>query len=294
MRAAAVRDGRLEIVDRPEPVPAPGQILVRVRAAGINNADVLQRAGRYPAPPGAPADVPGLEGAGETGDGRRVLALLPGGGHAEVVAVDSRHVLDVPEGLDWPEAGGFMEAFATAHDALFTQAELRGGERLLVTGATGGVGVAAVQLGIAAGAEVTASARHHHEELRALGADTDVDGEYDVILELVGGDNLSLNVERLALRGRIAVIGTGAGARAEIDFGKLMRKRGRIHASTLRSRSGDEKADVVARLGAHALPLLARGDFRVPVEATFPLEQAEQAYDRFVESGKFGKLVLVM
>ena len=289
MKAAAVRDGRLEIVERPEPVPAPGQILVRVRAAGINNADVLQRAGRYPAPPGAPADIPGLECAGETEDGRRVLALLPGGGHAEVVAVDSRHVLDVPDGLDWPEAGGFMEVFATAHDALFTQAELRAGERLLVTGATGGVGLAAVQLGVTAGATVTASARHHLNELHALGADTVVDGEYDAILELVGGDNLGRNVERLALKGRIAVIGTGAGARAELDFGKLMRKRGRIHGSTLRGRSGDEKAEVVRRLGTLDLSRL-----RVPLEATFPLEQAQEAYDRFTETGKFGKLVLLM
>ena len=288
MRAAAVRDGRLEIVERPEPVPEPGQILIRVRAAGINNADVLQRAGRYPAPPGAPADIPGLECAGETDDGRRVLALLPGGGHAEVVAVDSRHVLDVPDGLDWPEAGGFMEAFATAHDALFTQAELRAGERLLVTGATGGVGLAAVQLGVTAGAAVTASARHHLDELHALGAETVVDGEYDVILELVGGDNLGRNVERLAPKGRIAVIGTGAGARAEIDFGELMRKRGRIHASTLRGRSGDEKAEVVRRLGSLDLSRL-----RVQMEATFPLEQAQDAYDQFARSGKFGKLVLV-
>lgn len=294
MKAAAVRDGRLELVDRDEPVPIPGQILVRVRAAGINNADVLQRAGRYPPPPGAPADIPGLECAGETDDGRRVFALLAGGGHAEVVAVDARHVLDVPDGVEWPAAAGFMEAFATAHDALFTQAGLQAGERLLVTGATGGVGLAAVQLGVAAGANVTASARHHHDELRALGAEIEVEGEYDVILELVGGDNLARNVELLALKGRIAVIGLGAGARAEVDFGLLMRKRGRIHASTLRVRSGDEKAGVVERVGTDVLPLLARGVVHVPVEATFPLERAQEAYDRFAERGKFGKLVLLM
>jgi NADPH:quinone reductase-like Zn-dependent oxidoreductase len=182
-----------------------------------------------------------------------------------------------------------MEAFATAHDALFTQAELRAGERLLVNGAAGGVGVAAVQLGLQAGAAVTASARHHQEELRALGADTEPEGEYDVILELVGGDNLARNLERLALKGRIAVIGTGAGSSAKIEFGHLMRKRGRIHASTLRARSREEKAEVVRRLGE----ALGRWELTVPVEQTFPLGQTNDAYERFRAGGKFGKLVVV-
>ena len=182
-----------------------------------------------------------------------------------------------------------MEAFCTAHDALFTQAGLQAGERLLVNGAAGGVGVAGVQLGVAAGARVTASARHHHGELRALGADTDVEGEYDVILELVGGGNLAGTLERLASRGRIVLIGMGAGSRAEIDFAMLMRRRGSIHSSFLRYRSADEKAEVVHRLGA-----LDLGGFRVPVEAEYPLERAQDAYDRFGAGGKFGKLVLVM
>jgi NADPH2:quinone reductase len=287
MRAAVIRDGRIGIEDRPDPVPATGEILIRVRAAGINGADLHQRAGRYPPPPGV-TDVPGLECAGETADGERVMALLPGGGHAELAVVHHTHVLRVPDGMSWEEAGGFVEVFATAHDALFTQAHLRDGERLLVNGAAGGVGIAAVQLGRAAGAQVTASVRHHHEELRALGASTEVDGHFDVILELVGGDNLATNVERLAPQGRIAVIGTGAGARAEVDFGLLMRKRGRIHGSTLRARSVEEKEDVVRRLeGA------MRGHaFHVPVEATFPLDRAQDAYERFAAGGKFGKIVV--
>ncbi|HZT16293.1 MAG TPA: zinc-binding dehydrogenase [Gaiellaceae bacterium] len=293
MRAVVVHEGALRVEGRPEPEPAAGQLAVRVRAAGVNNADLAQRAGRYPAPPGAPQDIPGLECAGETEDGRRVMALLPGGGQAEAVAVDERHVLDVPDGVPWEEAGGFMEAFATAHDALFTQAGLQAGERLLVTGAAGGVGVAAVQLGVATGARVTASARHHQDELRALGADLGVEGPYDVILELVGGDGLTRALELLAPGGRISVIGTGAGARAEIDFGLLMRKRGSIHGSTLRSRTAEEKAEVVRRLGELTLPLLARGEIRVPVEATFPLERAEEAYARFAAGGKLGKIVLV-
>jgi|SRR5581483_11989741 len=284
MRAAVIREGKLAVEERPEP---EGELRIRVRAAGVNNADLIQRAGHYPAPPGAPADIPGLECAGETEDGRRVMALLGGGGQAEVVVVDARHVLDVPAGLDDVQAGGFMEAFCTAHDALFTQAQLQAGDRLLVNGAAGGVGVAAVQLGVDARAKVTANARHHHAELQALGADTDVDGEYDVIVELVGGENLQQNLLRLAAGGRIVIIGTGAGRRAEIDFGPLMAKRGRISASTLRARSADEKAKVVRRLAGLDLER-----FTVPVEAAYPLAEVEAAYERFAQGGKFGKIVV--
>src|SRR6185312_3483059 len=267
MRAATIVDRRIEVADRPDPVPGDGELLICVRAAGINGADLGQRAGRYPPPPGA-TDVPGLECAGEV-EGRRVMALLAGGGQAELAVAHETHVLPVPDALTWEEAGGFVEVFATAHDALFTQAELAAGERLLVNGAAGGVGVAAVQLGLAAGATVTANARHHHDELRALGAGTEIDGEYDVILELVGGENLATNLERLALKGRISVIGTAAGSSAEIQFGYLTRKRGRIHGSTLRSRSTEEKAEVMASLAA----FMAAHTFHVPVEEMFPLER---------------------
>ena len=287
MRVAAIHDGRLVTEERPDPVPGDGELLVRIRAAGVNGADLGQRAGWYPPPPGV-TDVPGLECAGETEDGRRVMALLPGGGHAELVAVDERHVLDVPDGWSWPEAGGFVEVFATAHDALFTQAELQAGERLLINGAAGGVGVAAVQLARAAGATVTANARHHHDELRALGADTEIEGLYDVILELVGGENLATNLEKLALEGRISIIGTSAGSKAEIEFRLLMAKRGRILASHLRNRTGDEKAEVMRLLGE----TLAANDFQVPVHETFPLERAQEAYERFAAGGKYGKLVI--
>jgi NADPH:quinone reductase len=293
MRAVVIVEGRLEIEQRPDPVPRDGEILIHVKAAGINGADLMQCAGRYPPPPGAPEDIPGLECAGETEDGERVMALLPGGGQAELVAVHHTHVLRVPERVDWPQAGGFVEAYATAHDALFSQAQLRDGDRLLVNGAAGGVGTAAVQLGVQSGARVTGTVRHHRAEVEAFGADTDPSGEYDVILELVGGDNLTENLGRLAKHGRIVVIGTGAGAKAEVDFGLLMRKRGRIHASTLRARSIEEKEDVLRRLEGHALPLLADGRLTVPVEETFPLEHAQAAYERFAAGGKFGKLVIV-
>jgi len=291
MRAAVIVNGRIEVEEQPDPVPGEDELLIRVRAAGVNSADLAQRAGRYPPPPGV-TDVPGLECAGETEDGERVMALLPGGGQAELAVAHRRHVLPVPENVTWEQAGGFVEAFATAHDALFSQARLRDGERLLVNGAAGGVGVAGVQLGVAARALVSAGARHHHEELRALGADTEPEGEYDVILELVGGDNLATNLGRLAPWGRMVVIGTGAGARAEIDFQLLMARRGRIYASTLRSRTTEEKTAVMNRLVSDALPLLGEGRITVPVEETFPLERAQDAYERFRAGGKFGKLVL--
>ena len=294
MRAVVIVDGRLVIEERPDPVPGDGEILIHVRAAGINGADIMQRAGNYPAPQGASQDIPGLECAGETESGQHVMALLPGGGHAELVVVHESHVLPVPDSVAWPEAGGFVEAFGTAHDALFTQAELMSGERLLVNGAAGGVGSAGVQLGAEAGASVTGTARHHLEEILELGAaDTKASGKYDVILELVGGDNLRKDLQRLELGGRLAVIGVGAGSTAELNFHELMRARGRIHGSTLRSRSRPEKADVIRRLHEDVLPLLAEGRVVVPVHATYPLEQAQDAYDAFAAGGKFGKIVLL-
>lgn len=294
MKAAVIHDGRLEIEERPDPVARHGELLVRVRAAGINNADLMQREGRYPPPPGVPVDIPGLELAGEVvGTGERVMALVGGAAHAELAVVDARHVLPIPDGLDWAQAGGVMEAFATAHDALFTQAELQPGERLLVNGAAGGVGTAAVQLGVAGGAEVTGTARSNADRVRELGASTERDGEYDVILELVGGVLLVDDLRRLAPQGRLAVIGTSAGRRVEIDFGTLMGKRGRIHGSHLRNRSAAEKAEVIERLREQVLPLLADGRVRVPVHATFPLDEAQQGYEAFAAGGKFGKLVLL-
>jgi NADPH:quinone reductase-like Zn-dependent oxidoreductase len=295
MRAAVIVDGRMEVQERPDPVPRDGEVLIRVRAAGVNGADLMQRAGNYPPPAGVPADLPGLECAGETERGERVMALLPGGGQAELVAVHESQVLPVPDGIDWPQAGGFVEVYATAHDAMFTQAELIAGERLLVNGAAGGVGTAAVQIGAEAGAMVTGTARHHLEEILELGAeDTDPSGQYDVILELVGGDNLRTNLERLNLQGRMCVIGTSQGATAEVNFGYLMGRRGRIHGSTLRPRSRDEKADVVRRLGAEVLPLLAEGRVVVPIHATYPLDQAQEAYEAFAAGGKFGKIVILL
>jgi len=311
VRAAVVRDGRVEVEERPDPVPGLGEALVRVRASGLNGADLAQRAGRYPAPPGSPPDIPGLELAGDVialgpgvtrvAEGARVMALVGGGGHAELAAVHESLLLAVPERVSWEEAGGFVEVFATAHDALFTQAALAPGERVLVQGAAGGVGVAGVQLAHATGASVVATVRA--EELRPrvaeLGADVrrpgDLDGlVFDVVLELVGGDNLAADLGMLATGGRMVVIGVGAGARVEIPFFELMRRRGRILASTLRSRPLEEKALVVRRLERHVLPLLGDGRVVVPVHETFELADAQAAYERFLAGGKLGKIVLRM
>src|SRR5919197_452072 len=170
MRAATIRDGEIVVADHPDPQPGAGEVLVRVHAAGINGADIIQRAGHYPAPPGSPQDIPGLELAGEVAargpgaerfaEGDRVMAIVGGGGQAELCTVHERQLMPVPDALDWPAAGGVPEVFTTAHDAIFTQAGLRAGERLLVHGAAGGVGTAGVQLGVAAGAHVTATVRN--------------------------------------------------------------------------------------------------------------------------------------
>jgi NADPH:quinone reductase len=312
MQAVVIVDGDLRFVERPDPVPGDTEVVVAVRAAGLNGADIAQRAGRYPAPPGVPADVPGLEMAGEiVGVGRqvrraavgdRVMALLGGGGQATMAVVDESHLLPVPDGVEWPEAGGFCEVFFTAHDALFTRCGLSMGERLLVTGAAGGVGVAAVQLGAAAGASVVASVRDpaRREAVGALGADEVIGpddaaahGPYDVVLELVGAASLSAALGAIATEGRLGVIGVGGGSRLELDLLALMGKRARIGGSTLRARSRSEKAAVASAVGAHVLPLLASGTVRVPVCDTFAMAEAGRAYDRFVAGSKLGKVVLV-
>lgn len=312
MRAVTVAGSELEVRDHPDPVPGRGELLVRVRAAGLNAGDLLQRAGGYRAPPGSPTDIPGLELAGEVvavGDGAfrfavgdRVMAVVGGGGQAELALVHERTALPVPSDIGWAEAGGFPEAFTTAHDALFTQCRLSLGERLLVHGAAGGVGVAAVQLGRAAGAHVTATVRR--KELRdavaALGAgavmtpdDFASGGPYDVVLELVGAPNMPANLQSLAPGGRISVIGVGAGATVEVDLLTLMARRARIHGSTLRARPLEEKATAARLVEAHVLPLLSDGRVKVPLAATFKLEDAGEAYARFGAGGKLGKLVLV-
>lgn len=311
MYAVTIVDGALRWSEHPDPVPGTGEVLVRVKAAGINGADRFQLMGLYPAPPGSPADIPGLELAGEVAAlgpgverfavGDRVMAIVGGGGQAELCVVHERHLVPVPDSVDWAAAGGFAEAFTTAHDALFGQTELAMGERLCVHGAAGGVGIAAVQLGIAAGASVVATVRNEalREQVAAFGPTVVAPegfgehGPFDVVLELIGGPNIGDDVRSLATGGRIAVIGTGAGAKAELNLLELMGKRGRIHGSTLRARNLEDKALAARGVEKHVLPLLAAGRISVPVDATYPMAEAAQAYEHFAAGGKLGKIVLV-
>ena len=208
----------------------------------------------------------------------------------------------VPEGVSWPEAGGFPEVFVTAHDALFTQGGVSVGDEVLVHGAAGGVGTAGVQLAAAAGARVTASVRNRDlwEGVRQLGADEVVAsddfaerGPFDVVLELVGAVNMTGNLAALARDGRIVIIGVGAGSNTELDLLSVMGKRASITGSTMRARPLEEKAVATRRAEAHVVPLFARGRVRVLVEETYPLEDVEAAYERFEQGGKLGKIVLV-
>src|SRR5277367_4722043 len=312
MRAATIREQQVVIEEHPDPVAQAGEVLVRVRAAGLNGADMMQRRGLYPAPPGSPQDIPGMELAGEVAAlgpgaerfaiGDRVMAIVGGGAQAELATVHERQLMAVPDSLDWPPAGGLPEVFITAHDALFTQAELRSGERLLVHGGAGGVGTAAIQLARAVGARPTASVRNEElrEQVQGLGADVipceafAERGPFDVILELIGAPNMPENLQALATGGRITVIGVSAGAKSELNLLALMGKRARIYGSTLRARPLEEKALNARRVEHEVLPLFESGALRVPVAETFPLDEAATAYEHFTAGGKFGKIVLTL
>jgi NADPH:quinone reductase len=311
MKAATIRDQEVVIEQHPDPEPGFGEVLVRVHAAGLNGADMMQKRGLYPAPAGSPQDIPGMEFAGEVvglgpgaerfSEGERVMGIVGGGAQAELVLAHERVLMPVPEALEWAAAGGLPEVFTTAHDAIVVQGGLRSGERLLVHGGAGGVGTAAIQLAREMGARVSATVRREglREQVAALGAevlpceDFAGQGPFDVILELVGAPNMPENLQALGTGGRIAVIGVSAGAKSELNLLALMGKRARIHGSTLRARPLEEKA-ISARLIEHeVLPLFDSGALTVPLAASFPLEQAADAYERFAAGGKLGKIVLM-
>ena len=312
MRAVVIKDKELVVEQRPDPEPGSGEVLVRVRAAGLNGADQMQLRGGYPAPAGSPPDIPGLELAGDViargpgaerfSEGDRVMGIVGGGGQAELATVHERVLVPVPEELSFNEAGGAPEVFTTAHDALFTQAGLVAGERVLVHGGAGGVGTAAIQLAHATGARVTATVRNPdlRERVSAFGAMVigpegfRDHGPFDVILELVGAINLLDNLKALETGGRITVIGTGAGATGEIHLGLLMMKRARLLGSTLRARPLEGKALTARALERSVLPLLAAGAVKVPIAETYPLAEAAAAYEHFARGGKLGKIILVM
>jgi NADPH:quinone reductase len=312
VRAATISDGAIAVQEHPDPVPQAGELLVRVHAAGLNGADMMQLRGLYPAPPGSPPDIPGLELAGEvvaTGDGvrrfevgDRVMAIVGGGGQAELAIVHERVAMPIPEVLDWTAAGGVPEVFCTAHDALFTQAGLTVGERLLVHGAAGGVGMAAVQLGTMTGARVSATVRNEHSREQIAALDVNAispdgfagAGPFDVILELVGAPNFPANFEALARCGRIAVVGIGAGAQIDFSLRDLMFKRVRMFGTVMRARSLEEKAVMTRGVEKAVLPGFVSGDLSVFVSEAFPLDRVAEAYESFQAGGKLGKIVLEM
>jgi NADPH:quinone reductase-like Zn-dependent oxidoreductase len=297
----------MELTERQDPVPGSDEVLVAATHSGINPADVSQRAGNYPPPPGAPADVPGLEVCGtvvacgenvsEWREGDRVFGLVGGGGLADRVRVHARHVARVPERLTEEQAAAAPEAFITAHDAAFTQGGLRPGERLLVNGANGGVGLAGVQMGVATGARVLATVRSDavRERLEGMGAELVALDEVrgvDVVLELVGGPNIPADLQALASQGRIVVVSSAAGESVELPIRLLMGRRATMRGTLLRARPIEQKAAAVQAFAREVVPLLESGAVEAVVDSVFPAERAAEAFDHIQQPGKFGKVLL--
>jgi putative PIG3 family NAD(P)H quinone oxidoreductase len=304
----------IQVQVRPDPVPHDDQVLVRARFAALNPADVAQREGRYPPPPGAPADIPGLEVAGTVQEcgkgvlgwrpGDRVFGLVGGGGLADRVVVHERHVCAIPETLDERGAAAVPEAFITAHDAAIVQGNLRPGESFLVHGASGGVGTAACQLGVSLGARVFGCVRSSDgaQLVEELGAQPVHESEFvsvlqgqggaDVILELVGAPHLSGNLEALAPKGRIVIVSTAAGSDAQIPLATLMGKRVTIRGTVLRARSLEEKALAVALFAREVVPLFSAGRARPIIDSSFPVDEVAAAFARLEGHGKRGKVLL--
>lgn len=312
--------GVLKEADRPLPVPRAGEIRVRVHASALNRADLLQRMGRYPAPPDAPQDIPGLEYAGEVdalGEGAglwavgsRVMGIVSGGGHAEFVVVHEREAIRIPQSLSYEEAAAVPEAFLTAYDALFRRLELEVGERLLIHAVGSGVGTAALQLACVAGAITIGSSRSAEKLRRAreLGLDVAVDTSREVlseavmlasdgngvhaVLDLVGGPMLETALRLLALEGRIVVVGTIAGARAEIDLALLLRRRVRLMGTVMRSRPLEEKISLAREFSRSVVPLLSSGKIRPVIDEVYPFARIAEAHRRMEANATFGKIVL--
>jgi len=317
MRAVAVRGGSgpaeaLEVVRIPVPEPRPGEILVRVAAAGVNRPDLVQRLGLYPPPPGAPETL-GLEVAGEVvnaagrwREGDRVCALLGGGGYAEYAVVDARHALPVPRNLDFVQAAALPETVFTVWANVFEHGSLQAGETLMVHGATSGIGTTAIQMGKAAGAVVIATARGRKAKAALdWGADAAVDataedfqavakemGGVDVVLDMVGGPYFAKNLEALNRGGRIVYIANLGGPVIEVPVFRLMQKRAVVTGSLLRPREADEKARLAAEIERVVWPWVEADKVTPVVERTFPLEAAAAAHVLLESGGHVGKVVL--
>ena len=308
----------LEIQDVEMPQPTGDQVRVRVHASGINRADLLQRAGGYPAPPGSPANIPGLEFAGEVDavgplvrawkPGQRVMGLAGGGAQAEYILSHEGLLVEIPQNLDFVQAAGIPEVFMTAHDALFTQAGLQMGERVLIHAAGSGVGTAAIQLAHAAGATTFGTSRTPHklELARELGLDVGLpdqdfaaevnrltNGEgVHVIIDFIGAPSLEQNLQALAPWGRIVFLSTMGGAQANVNLGMLMHKRISMRGVTLRTRTLEEKLAVTRRFATSVLPLLANGKVKPVIDHVYPLEQIGEAHRVMGENRNFWKLIV--
>ena len=315
----------LEVREVPDPSrPSADRVRVRVHGAALNRADILQRMGRYPAPPGFPKDIPGMEFAGQVdqvGDevrawkvGQRVFGITGGGAQAEYVTVPENTLAEIPSNLDWAEAAAVPEVFITAHDALFTQANLKMGERVLIHAAGSGVGTAAIQLARAAGATVYGTSRTGDklENAKPLGLDESVvignnpdafaeavrgwtsGGGVDVILDLVGAAYLKANLESLAPKGRLMFVGTTSGAKAELDLSTVLGKRLRLTGTVLRARSTEEKARATRLFATQVAPLLARGIVRPVIDRVYSMAEVRTAHARLESNESFGKVVLMI
>jgi putative PIG3 family NAD(P)H quinone oxidoreductase len=310
----------LQVAEIPEPRAGDREITIGVAAAGINRADLLQRMGHYPPPPGA-SDILGLEvsgvvasigaGVADIAEGDRVMALLEGGGYAEVAAVRARQVVPVPANIDLIDAGGVPEVFITAHDALFTRARLQDGETLLVHGGGGGIGTAAIQLGREHGCRVLVTAGSAAKLARCveLGADAGINYALedfvartreltegrgaDVVLDIMGASYLGRNLEVVATDGRIVVIGMQGGTHADIDLGVMMRRRVSLISTALRARPAAQKAAIVAAFAAEVVPRLAAGALRPVIDRVLPFEAAGDAHRLMEAGGAVGKILLV-
>lgn len=310
----------LQLAERPLPEPGPGEIRVRVHASALNRADLLQRRGLYPAPPGAPQDVPGLEYAGEVdavGEGaglwavgNRVMGIVGGGGYAEYVVVHEREAMRIPQGFSYEEGAAIPEAFLTAYDALFTRLELLMGERVLIHAVGSGVGTAALQLARAAGAVTIGTSRSPEKLRRAaeLGLDVGIDtgreelaaalesatsgGGVHAVVDLVGGKLLEESLRGLAQGGRVVVVGTVAGSRVELDLGLLLRRRIRIVGTVLRTRPLEEKIALAREFSSTVLPLLSSGKIRPVIDHVVPFADVADGHRRMEENDTFGKIVL--
>lgn len=320
MRAIAISGGKgaadaLHLASAPRPSPGSGQILIAVKAAGVNRPDILQRLGFYPPPPGAPEtlglEVAGevVEGAGRWRKGDQVCALLGGGGYAEYAVCDPRHALPIPTGLSLAEAASLPETVFTVWANLFEHGAVKAGETALIHGATSGIGVTAIQMARAAGAKVIATARGgaKADEARRIGADVAIDatqedfeavaraeGGVDVILDMVAGPYFAKNLEALNVGGRLVHIAAQGGGTVELPIIKIMQKRLIITGSTLRPRSADEKARLAGEVERHVWPWIAQGKVKPMVERVFPLAEASAAHALLESGAHVGKVVLAI